>query len=695
MKTYPSDKIRNVVLVGHGGSGKTSIAEALALVAGLTTRVGRVEDGNTLTDFDPDETAKGNSISLAMLPIEWRDHKINLLDAPGYADFVGDMEAGMRAADAAIIVVSAVDGVEVQARVAWDIAEHFNLPRAILINKLDRERANYHTTLEQLSDLFGAKIAPVHLPVGAEHDFSGIVDLLDEKGYTYADGKRTETDPGDLAGDLEKLHERLVESVVEADDAMMERYLEGETIDPKEIIEGLHKAVARGTTVPVLCGAATATIGMDLLLDFISDEMPSPLDRGVVTARAGAGDGEVEVELKPDPNGPLVAQVFKTLSDPYVGRLTYFRVWSGTMRPDSTVHNSTRKGEERLGHLFTMRGKDHIDVPEVAAGDIGAVAKLNDTVTGDTLTASGDETQMPPLEFPEPVFHLAIAPKSKGDEDKLSTALQRVAAEDPAFRWERNPDTHQTVISGMGEGHLDVVVHRLGRHHVEVDMFPPRVAYRETVRGKASAEGRHVKQSGGRGQYAKCTIEISPLPRGQGYEYENAIVGGAVPNQFIPSVDKGVRAAMDGGVLAGYKFVDFKVRLFDGKFHSVDSSDIAFQLAGQHAFKEAAQAAGVVLLEPVMDLTVLIPDEAVGDVMGDLSSRRARIEGTEALGKGWTQIKAKVPQGEVLRYAIDLRSKTGGRGSFSLTFSHYEETPPHVQEKVVAEAQAEKDAEKK
>lgn len=690
MKTYPSDKIRNVVLVGHGGSGKTSIAEALGFVAGMTTRIGRVEDGNTLTDFDPDEIAKGNSISLSLLPIEWKDHKINLLDAPGYADFVGDMEAGMRAADAAIIVVSAVDGLEVQARVAWDIAEHLNLPRAILMNKLDRERADHHATLEQLSDTFGMKIAPVHLPIGVEHDFKGVVDLLDEKGYTYADGKRSETDPGDLGGELEKLHERLVESVVEADDAMMERYLEGETIPPKEIIEGLHKAVARGTTVPVLCGAATSEIGMDLLLDFIVEEMPSPTDRKTFTVRTG----EDASEMDRDPAGPLVAQVFKTLSDPYVGRVSYVRVWSGTLRPDATVTNVTRGAEERLGHLFTTKGKDHVDVSEVPAGDIAAVAKLSETVTGDTLTA-GDQINVPPLDFPEPVFHLAIAPKSKGDEDKLSTALHRVEAEDPSFRWERNPDTHQTVISGMGEAHLDVIVHRLGRHHVEVETFSPKVAYRETIRGNGTAEGRHVKQSGGRGQYAKCTIEISPLPRGSDYEFEDAIVGGAIPNQFIPSVDKGIRQAKDEGPLAGYKFVDFKVKLFDGKYHPVDSSDIAFQLAGAHAFKDAAASAGLVLLEPVMDLTVLIPDDAVGDVMGDLSARRARIEGTEALGKGWTQIKAKVPQGEMLRYAIDLRSKTGGRGTFSLSFSHYEEAPPHVQEKVVQETQAEKNAEKK
>lgn len=694
MKTYPTDRIRNVVLVGHGGTGKTSLAEALLFAAGAINRTGRVEDGNTVSDFDPDEISKQVSINLALCPLEWNDHKINVIDAPGYADFFGDAEAAMRAADAAIIVVSAVEGLQVQARVAWDVAEHLNLPRAIFINKLDRERANYDATLQQLIDAFGTKIAPVHLPIGIEHDFKGVVDLLNEREITYANGKRDTEGPlpEHHAAEIDKLHERLVESVVEADDDMMERYLAGEAIPPKEVIEGLHKAVAAGTTVPVLCGAATAGAGVDVLAEFITEEMPSPVDRGAVRATKGGS----EVEVACDANGPLVAQVFKTLSDPYVGRLTYFRVFGGTLRPDSSIFNSSKNCEERIGNVFVMRGKNQENVTEVRAGDIAAVAKLNETVTGDTMTTKTDAVVLPPIEFPEPVLSLAIAPKSKGDEDKLSSALHKIVAEDPSFHWERNPDTHQTVISGMGEAHLDVVVQRLHRHHVEVETFTPKVAYRETVRGKASAEGRLVKQSGGRGQFAKCTIEISPKPRGEGYEFEDAIVGGAIPNNFIPSVDKGIVKAMEQGPLAGYPFVDFKVRLVDGKYHSVDSNDMAFQLAGGMAFRESAEKAGLVLLEPVCDLTVIVPDDSVGDIMGDLSSRRGRIEGTEAIGKGWTQIKAKVPQGEVLRYAIDLRSKTGGRGTFTLRFSHYEEAPPHVQEKVVAEHAKEKaEAEKK
>jgi len=690
VKTYPSDRIRNVVFVGHGGVGKTTLTEALLHHAGAINRTGRVEDGNTITDFDPEEIKKQISVSLAMAPFEWKEHKVNVLDAPGYADFVGEAEAGIRAADAVIIVVSAVDGVQVQARWAWDEAEHLGIPRAIVINKIDRERASFQRTLDELTAMFGIKVAPLHLPIGEEAAFHGVIDLLDEHAVTYDGGNRTEGPvPAELAGTEAPLHEKLVESVVEADDALMERYLEGGAIEPKEIAAVLAKAIAAGTTAPVLCVSATKGIGLDLLADFIVDELPSPLERGKVT---GADGGERPV----DPTGPLTAYVFKTLSDPYVGRITYFRVESGTLRPDTGLHNASRDLEERVGQLFTMRGKTQEPVTEVTAGDIGALAKLADTQTGDTLTVKGDPFTLPRIEFPEPLLAVAIAPKTKGDEDKLSAALHRLESEDPTVRVERNQDTHQTLLWGMGETHLEIVIERLARQHVEVETFPPRVAYLETIRGKASAQGKHVKQSGGRGQYAVCWLEVSPLPRGGGFEYEDAIVGGAIPNNFIPSVEKGVRKALDEGALAGYRVVDVKAKLYDGKFHTVDSSDIAFQLAGGHAFKDAAKEAGIILLEPIMDLHVMVPDDHVGDIMGDLSSKRGRIEGTEAIGRGWTSIHGKVPQAEILRYTIDLRSKTGGRGTFRVTFSHYEEAPPHVQDKVVAEAhKAKEEAEKK
>jgi elongation factor G len=688
VKTYPIERIRNVVLAGHGGAGKTSLAESLLFTAGAINRMGRVEDGNTVTDFDPDETAKGISISLALAPFEWREHKINLLDAPGFADFLGDAEAGLRAADAVVIVVSAVEGVEVQARVVWDIAEHLGLPRAIFINKLDRERSSFQRTLDELGEIFGPRIAPLHVPIGEEHEFSGVADLLAERAFTYADGTKAEGDiPDALSGQVSSLREKLVESIVEADDALMERYLEGAAIEPKEIVATLSKGVAAGTTVPVLAGSATKGIGVDLLAEFLVDEMPSPAERPPTKAKKG----DEEVELAPDPAGPLAALVYKTLSDPYVGKLTFFRVYSGTFRPDQSVFNVTQNAEERIGQVFTLHGKTQDPVSEVPAGDIAAVAKLSHTITGDTFATRATPFVLPGIEFPDPLLALAIEPKTKGDEDKLSTALHKLADEDPTFHYERNPETHQTLIKGMGEAHLDVIVHRLARHHVEVTTAQPKVAYRETIRRVASATGRHVKQSGGRGQYAVATLELSPLPRGKGFEFEDAIVGGAIPNNFIPSVEKGVRKSLEDGVLAGYQFVDVKAKLYDGKFHTVDSSDIAFQLAGGLAFRDAAKEAGVVLLEPIMDLDVMVPDDAVGDIMGDLSSKRARIEGSEAVGRGWTHVKAKVPQGEILRYSIDLRSKTGGRATFRTAFSHYEEAPPNVQERVVADAQKAKE----
>lgn len=683
MKSYPVDRIRNVILVGHQGAGKTSLAEAMLFAAGAVNRTGRVEDGNTVTDFDPDEVKRQISVSLALAPIEWHDHKINILDAPGYADFVGDVEAGMRAADAAIIVVSAVDGVEVQAQVAWDIAEGLGLPRAVFINKLDRERASFQRTLDQLKDLFGTKIAPVHLPVGEEASFSGVVDLLDEKAYTYADGKRSEGPvPEALADQEHALHETLVESVVVSDDALMERYLEGGAVERKEVAATLSKAIAAGASVPVLCGSATKGVGIDLLAEFVAEELPSPADRPPVTATGGGQD----IEVAANPSGPLCGLVFKTLSDPFVGRITFFRIFSGTLRPDSPMFNATRGTEERIGQIFTMRGKTQENMPEIACGDIGAIAKLAETHTGDTISSKAQPLTLPPIKFPEPLYAVAIAPKAQGDEDKMSSALQKLQVEDPTFHWLRDQETHQTVIRGMGETHLDVMIERLGRHHVGVATLPLKIAYRETIRGKASATGQLKKQTGGRGQYAVATLEVSPLERGAGFEFQDAIVGGAIPNNYIPSVEKGCRKALEEGVIAGYRVIDVKARLYDGKFHSVDSSDIAFQIAGAQAFKDACIAAGVVLLEPIADLVVTIPDDYTGDIMGDLSSRRARIEGTESVGKGWNQIKAKVPQAEVARYAIDLRSMTGGRGAFAVSFSHYEQCPSNVQDKVVAEA---------
>ncbi|HLA94027.1 MAG TPA: elongation factor G [Actinomycetota bacterium] len=696
MKTYDASDIRNILLVGHGGSGKTTLLEAMLFTAGATTRMGRVEDGNTASDFEPEEVKKGISVSLAMAPIEWNGVKINVLDAPGYADFVGDVRSAIQAVDAVLVVVSAVDGVEVQTEVAWELAVEAGLPRAILINKLDRERASFQRTLDQLVRSFGTQVAPLELPLGEEHDFDGVADLLLQKAYRY-DGSASATEgewPDDIHGKADPYREKLVEAVAESDDVLIEKYLEEGGLSQDEVLHGVKSGFAEARIAPVLCAAAARPIGVDRVLQFIADEFPSPLDRGGIIVTTKTGESK---ERACDPSQPLTASVFKTVSDPYVGHITMFRVFSGKVRPDSPVFNATKGTEERIGQLFALRGKEHESVPEVAAGDIGAVAKLGHTTTGDTFSTKDDPVTIPPVPMPEPLLAFAIAPKTKGDEDKLSTALARLREEDPTLRVERSDETHETVMYGMGEAHLDVMMERMKRKFgVEVTAQPAKIAYRETLKKAARALGRHVKQSGGHGQYAICNIEVEPLPRGEGFEFVDKIFGGAIPNQFIPSVEKGIVKTMQQGVMSGNPMVDIRCRLVDGKFHSVDSSDMAFQIAGSLALKEAAEAAGVVLLEPIVELEVVIPETHTGDIMGDLNSKRAKIAGVEAAGAGKQRVKAMVPQAEVARYSIDLRSMTGGRGAFSLRFSHYEEVPSHLADKIIAEAQkAKEEAQKK
>ncbi len=694
MKTYDANDIRNVLLVGHGGSGKTTLLEAMLFTADALTRMGRVEDGNTVSDHDPDEQRKGISVSLSMAPVEWNGVKINVLDAPGYADFVGDMRSAIRAADAVIVVVSAVDGVEVQTEAAWELAVEAGLPRAIFVNKLDRERADFQTTLDQLVAAFGNQVAPFELPIGAEHEFTGVADLLHEKADVYPDGPRAEESdwPEDLHAMADPAREKLIEAVAESDDALIEEYLEEGTLPEEHIVSGAKLGFANARLAPVIVGSAEKAIGIDRLLDFIVEEFPSPLDRGPVGV-VGKADGETE--RTSDPKGPLTAFVFKTLSDPFVGHITMFRVFSGAVRPDSNVHNATQGIDERVGQLFTLVGKEHDPVSEVVAGDIGAVAKLQQAHTGDTLSTKDDPVHVPPIELPEPLLAYAIAPKTKGDENKLATGLARLREEDPTLRVSRNEETHETVMHGMGEAHLEVMIERLKRKFgVEVTTAPAKIAYRETIRGGAKGLGRHVKQTGGHGQYAVCNIEIEPLPHGEGFVYEDKIYGGAIPHQFIPSIEKGIVRTMSDGVISGNPMVDVKVTLVDGKFHAVDSSDMAFQIAGSMALKEAVEQAGVVLLEPLVDLEVIVPDSYTGDIMGDLNSKRGKIQGMDQIGGGKQRIRALVPQAEVARYVIDLRSMTGGRGAYSATFSHYEEMPQQLAQKVIDEYQAAK-AEKK
>jgi len=687
VKSFPPAKIRNVALVGHGGAGKTSLAEALLFCAGAIGRMGRVEDGTTTTDFDPEEVRRHLSLSLSLAPFEHDGCKINLLDAPGYADFVGDMRTALQVADLAVVVVSAVEGVEVQTEVAWRIAAELNLPRMFFVNKLDRERASFERTLDQLRERFGAGVAPLELPIGEEATFRGIADLLTDTAVLY-DGGLSPTlgeIPEDMAAREHQVHDNLVEGIVVADDDLMERYLEGDTITPKELEDTLALGVAQASVFPVACGSATKMIGIDRLAQLIVEVGTSPLHRPPVYVEAPGGPTEVT----PDPDGQPLAVVYRTVADPYVGKVSFLKVLSGTIRPDSTLTNPRTHTDERLHNLFTMRGKEQDSVSELVAGDIGAVAKLSDTATGDTLAPKGTPVTVPVPNPMTPVLTIAIRPKSKGDEDKLMTSLHRLQDEDQALHVRREDETHQTLLSGMGDTHLSIVAERLHRKFgVEVVTEDVRVPYRETITGSAEAEGKYKKQTGGHGQFGVAFLKVEPMERGGGFEFLDKIVGGAIPRQFIPAVEKGVLETMSTAGVFGYPVVDVRVTVFDGKFHPVDSSEMSFKMAGSLGFKEAMAKAGPVLLEPLSVLEVTVPATSQGDVMGDLNSRRGRVQGTEVAGLGEQMITALVPTSEILRYAIDLRSLTGGRGRFSVRHDHYDVLAAHLADKV-AKAPAE------
>lgn len=684
MKTYPIQSIRNVALVGHGGTGKSSLAEAMLYASGAISRMGRVDDGTSTSDYDPDEIQRRMSLNAAVLPCEWKQSKVNLIDTPGYPDFVGDVVGSLRAVEAALLVVDGSGSIEVGTETAWDLAEAAGITRLFFVNKLEKENTDFYRALEALRAKFGPSVAPLQLPIGAEDRFVGVVDLLTHKAYTWANGKMAPAEiPSDMQEQISQMREALIESVAEMDDALMEKYFDEGTLPDEDIARGLESGVRAGKVVPVLCGSAMKMVGIDTLLDFIAASVPSPES---VLPIAGTGpDGGEEKRSAQD---PFSALVFKTMADPYVGKLTYFRVFSGSIRSDSHTYNSVKEREERVGQIYFVQGKNQEAASEIGAGDIGAVAKLQETTTGDTLCEKSRPIVLKPIDFPAPVHSIAVSAKTKADEDKLGPALQKMAEEDPTFHTLRDQDIGQTLMSGLGETHLDIVVERLKRKFgVEVETATPKVAYRETITQTAEAQGRHKKQTGGRGQFGDCWLRLEPMERGAGYEYVDAIVGGAIPRQFIPSVDKGIREAMTSGILAGYPVVDVKATCYDGSFHTVDSSDMAFQLAGRLAFRAAAEKAGPVLLEPVMEMEIIVPEEFMGDVIGDLNTKRGKVLGMEPIGGGRQVIRSLVPQAEVLRYSIDLRSIARGRGRFSMKFSHYEEVPGHAAQQVIAEAE--------
>lgn len=683
MKDYRTEQIRNLVLLGHGSTGKTSLAEAALFATGAISRLGKVEEGNTTSDYDPDEVKRGISINLALVPCEWKEHKVNVIDTPGYADFVGEVKGGVRAADTALIVVDASAGVQVGTEQAWNHAAEDGLPRAFVINRMDRENADFAAAVQAIRSTFGKSCVPVQIPIGSQDSFEGVVDLVEMRAYT-GDGKQPADVPASAGADAASYREQLIEVVAETDDALISKYLEGEELTSDEVRQGLRNGIVSGSVVPIFVAAATRTIGTARLLDSIVSYFPSPADRGE------AWETEDGAKLKADPSGPLAAQVFKTAADPYVGKLTYLRVICGVFKGDTHVWNANRGADERVGQVFVPRGKTQENVAQVVAGDICAVAKLAVTVTGDTLCAKERPVKLRPIRFPAPSYSLAITPKTKSDVDKLGPALQRIAEEDPTVVVQREPSTGETILSGIGDSHIDVTIEKMKRKFgVDVESHAPKVPYRETVTATATSEYIHKKQTGGHGQYARVAIKIEPLERGRGFEFVDQIVGGVVPRQYIPAVEKGVQEAMQEGVLAHYPMTDVRVTLFDGKDHPVDSSEMAFKLAGAQALKKGAADAKPVLLEPIVALKVTVPDANTGDIMSDLNAKRAKVLGMTP-SNGMTTIEALAPLAEVQRYATDLRSMTQGRGTFQMTFSHYEEVPAHLAQKVIAEAQADR-----
>ena len=687
MRVYESENIRNVGVMGHGASGKTSLTSAMLFDSGAINRLGRVEDGNTVTDWEDEEIERKISISSALAHCEWNKKKINILDTPGYRPFLTEAELALRVADAAVVVIDAVAGVEVQTEKVWEFADQFDLPRLIVINKMDRDNASFDRTLQSIEDSFGRTPIPIQIPIGAEREFSGVVDTVANKAYRYArdgSGKFQETEvPAELKDQVKSAREKLVEMVAEGSDELMEKFFSAGTLEGPDLVEGLRRGVAQRSVVPVLCASSTLNVGIAQVLDSIVDLLPSPASRGKVQGIDPKAKESIERAVSS--KEPYAAYVFKTVADPFTGRISILRLYSGVMKSDTQYYNQTKEKSEKFGPLQALQGKSMTPVGEVHAGDFFAVTKLKETTTGDTVCDPAHSIVFPAVEVPEPSMTFAIEPKSRGDEDKISNALARITEEDPALKYNRDAQTKQLLLSGSGQLHVEVTVAKLRkRYGVEVILKTPKIPYRETIRGHADVQGRYKKQTGGHGQYGDCKIRMEPLPRGESFQFVDEIFGGSIPRNFIPAVEKGIVEAASKGFLAGFPVVDFKVTLYDGSYHPVDSSELAFKVAGSMAFKKGMEGAHPVLLEPIMNVEIFAPQEYAGDLMGDLTSRRGRLQGMDV--KRDTQvIKAQVPMAEMVTYAPVLTSMTGGRGSYHMEFSHYDEVPAHVAQKIIDE----------
>lgn len=692
MANFDVNKIRNVAVIAHGGAGKTSLVEAMLFDSGAIDRLGSIEEGNTTTDSEPEEISRKITIISALGFCNWNGHRINLIDTPGFINFVEDVRGALKAVDGAVVIVSAISGVKAETEKVWKYACEYEIPRIVFINKLDKESANFVGALEELAQSFGSEGVPLQIPIGSGEKFEGIINLVNMKAYKFSGGKASESDiPVDMLSEAQEYRKKLIEKIAESDDALLEKYLEGGELTQEELIKGIKEGSLSRRFIPVACGSAVKNIGIPQLLDTILLCLPSPIDLVRIFPVKGKNpkDG-TDVQRKPDEKEPFSAYIFKTIADPYAGKLSLFRVYSGTLKADSTVLNSTIGSKERIGQVFYLLGKKQIPANTIGAGEIGVVAKLKETNTGDTLSEEAHPIVFEKVKFAEPIISYAIAPKSKGDEDKVSTGLSRILEEDPTLKFHRDEETKEMILSGMGQVHLEVALERLKRKFgVEVVMKTPKIPYRETIKAPAKAQGRYKKQSGGRGQYGDCHITIEPLQRGKGFEFVDKVVGGAIPRQYIPAVEKGIVDAMREGIIAGYPMVDVRVSLYDGSYHTVDSSEMAFKIAGSMAIKKAVEDAKPILLEPIMKVEVTTPDEALGAVIGDLNSKRGKVQGVESQARN-QKIAALVPMSELLTYANQLHSLTSGRGLYSMEFSHYEEVPAHQAQKVIAEKTAQK-----